>query len=66
MVLSPALPIPQLKRQNLVKKVEVQSDQVTIYLDQVRWATIAAVLQAQGCHWGGGTWLCLTLGLSPS
>lgn len=48
-VLSPALPIPQLKRQKLVKKVEVQSDQVTIYLDQVRWVTIAgAVLRAQG------------------
>lgn len=27
----------QLKRQNLVKKVEVQPDQVTIYLDEVRW-----------------------------
>lgn len=26
----------QLKRQNLVKKVEVQPDQVTIYLEQVR------------------------------
>uniref|UniRef100_A0A8C3UEH7 Alpha-macroglobulin receptor-binding domain-containing protein n=1 Tax=Catharus ustulatus TaxID=91951 RepID=A0A8C3UEH7_CATUS len=26
--------IPQLKRQNLVKKVEVQPDQVTIYLDK--------------------------------
>lgn len=48
MVLSPALPIPQLKRQKLVKKVEVQSDQVTIYLDQVRWVAIAAVLRAQG------------------
>lgn len=48
MVLSPALPIPQLKRQKLVKKVEVQSDQVTIYLDQVRWVIIAAVLRALG------------------
>lgn len=27
----------QLKRQSLVKKVEVQPDQVTIYLEQVRW-----------------------------
>uniref|UniRef100_A0A8D2NNN2 Alpha-macroglobulin receptor-binding domain-containing protein n=1 Tax=Zosterops lateralis melanops TaxID=1220523 RepID=A0A8D2NNN2_ZOSLA len=29
--------VVELKRQNLVKKVEVQPDQVTIYLDQVRW-----------------------------
>uniref|UniRef100_A0A8C9L5Y1 Alpha-macroglobulin receptor-binding domain-containing protein n=1 Tax=Pavo cristatus TaxID=9049 RepID=A0A8C9L5Y1_PAVCR len=37
--------VVELKRQKLVKKVEVQSDQVTIYLDQVRWVTIAG---AQG------------------
>lgn len=27
----------QLKRQKLVKKVEVKPDQVIIYLEQVRW-----------------------------
>ena len=57
----------QLKRQKLVKKVEVQPDQVTIYLDQVRRGT---GMGAEPQCWGVGLlpchgWWHLTLGPSP-
>lgn len=45
---------PQLKRQQLVKKVEVQTDQVTIYLDQVRWGRAITSSCKEGAEVAGG------------
>ncbi|KAL2295136.1 LOW QUALITY PROTEIN: hypothetical protein Nmel_018289 [Mimus melanotis] len=55
--------VVELKRQNLVKKVEVQPDQVTIYLEQVRWGQEQEPWDVGGFPHGG--WLHLPPGLSP-